>query len=412
MKNDNGILKVLQVNMWESPGRRFHGLAITPQLAQHGVISNHLVWEKDSQATNVLTFEGKATRGINQLINHIENRLSVQSMLYVNGSKMMKMSVFKQADLIHLHIIQTGFFSLGDLPKITAIKPTIWTIHGPWATTGHCFQPGNCERWKIGCGQCPDLGSNAPLRKDTTRLLFDYKRRCYSQSKFDVIVASKFMEQKLLDSPLFKGKNIHHIPFGLDLTVFHPAAGINLRKRLNIANDTLIISFRSTPLPHKGLEYIIQALTKINSNQKICLLTINTKGLIHSLSERYRIIELGTIHNNDAIIAEALAASDIFLMPSLAESFGMMAIESMACGTPLIVFDGTALSSVAFAPDVAISVPKDSEGLAKAIQKLIDNPQERLTRGRKGREIAEKFYSLDLHINRLVNLYKKVAGTI
>ncbi len=81
-------------------------------------------------------------------------------------------------------------------------------------------------------------------------------------------------------------------------------------------------------------------------------------------------MELGWIENTGTI-AEALNAADLFLMPSIAEAFGLMAIESMACGTPVIVFEGTALPETINAPECGIAVPyKDSHALARAIDEV------------------------------------------
>lgn len=400
-------MKILQINTYESPGKRFNGLAITPLLRKHGIESKHLVWEKDSQDPNVLTFGNHFTYKLNQLIAKIERKFSLQSVLFLNSSKLINMPAFKEADLIHLHIIHSGYFSLKDLAKITKLKPTVWTIHDCWAITGHCNHPGMCERWKIGCGNCPDLNINFPLLKDNTRYLFKYKQRCYKSADLELIVASKWLQSKISQSPLFENAKLHHIPFGLDLNTFHPDKGKEFREKYNIDSETLVICLRAKTGPFKGLPYIIEALKNIKTDRKICLLTLEMKGTMECFSNHFQIIDLGWIHNDDDFIAKALAASDIFLMPSIEESFGLMAIEAMACGTAIIVFDGTALPEITFAPEVGISTPKqNSVLLGEALQHLIDNPNEISERGKKGREIAEKHYSQEQHLKRIINVYE------
>jgi len=67
-----------------------------------------------------------------------------------------------------------------------------------------------------------------------------------------------------------------------------------------------------------------------------------------------------------------------------------MAVEAMACGKPVIVFEGTSLPEVTFAPDVGIAVPmRDVSALKDAVISLVENVDDRLRRGRKAREIAE-----------------------
>ena len=403
-------MKVLQVNGYESPGRRFNGLSITPLLKRYGIESRHLVWEKDTQNPEVLTFEGVGTRKINRLINRVERIASLQSMLYRNAAQMMKMPAFKEADLLHLHIIHSGYLSLSDLPKITKQKPTVWTLHDPWAMTGHCVYPFECKRWMTGCGNCPDLNTPFPLLMDTTRFLYNYKRRAYKASKFDVIVASKWMRDMVEASPLFEDVDIHQLPFGLDLNFFSPVAAPSARKRFGIPEDALVICFRAVDNEFKGLPYIIQALERVNAKQPVCLLTFNSKGLLERFASRFQLVELGWT-NDEELVRDALVASDIFLMPSIAEAFGAMAIEAFACGKPVIVFEGTSLPEVTFAPDVGMSVPmRDGEALFQALQHLIDNPSEREERGRKGRMMAELHYGDDMHARRMAEVYRAVAA--
>jgi len=402
-------MKILQINAYETPGSRFHGLASTPLLKEHGVDSQHFVWNKDTANPEVLTFNDSKTQTMQRVYRKLEDVFSLQSMIYPYGRKIMNLSEFNQADLVHLHIIHSGFFSFRHLPELTKRKPTIWTLHDPWALTGHCIHPFNCERWKTGCGNCPDLETHFPLRRDTTKFLFSYKKNAYKKSDLNIVVASKWMRQMAETSPMLENARIHQIPFGLDLDFFSPQNFSEARKRFGIPGDALVISFRAEDSPYKGLDYIIKALEKLDSKIPICLLTLSSASLVEKFSHRFQVVELGWV-NDQEIVRDVYRASDIFLMPSLAEAFGMMAVEAMACGKPTIVFEGTALPDITFAPDVGIAVPKrDADALYQALQRLIDDPEERITRGKKAREIAEKVYGEEAHVKAIVDLYRDVV---
>jgi glycosyltransferase involved in cell wall biosynthesis len=448
-------MKILQINGYESPGRRFNGLSLTPLLKARGINSTHLVWEKDTRDPSVLSLSGKSERfnrivgsvehtlslcqgfnrevrigkrtvslhkvfnlvarmslqrGLNWIVSKVERVLSLQSVLYLNSLRLRRMPVYKEADLLHLHIIHSGYLSLWALPGITRQKPTVWTLHDPWAMTGHCIYPFNCTRWQIGCGECPNLKTPLPLYTDRTDLLFKYKRHVYSKSKFDIIVASKWMLNMVQASPLFEGVPVHHVPFGLNLDFFSPTVAPNARKRFGIPDNALVICFRSEIGDFKGLPYIIEVLERISCDQPICLLTFAQKGLLDRFAYRFKLVEIGWTHDEE-LMRDALIAADIFLMPSTAEAFGLMAVEAMACGKPVISFDGTSLPEVTFAPDVGVSVPmKDAEALFHALQRLIDHPEERLDRGRKSRLIAEKHYDAETQADRLAEIYRMVAS--
>ena len=69
-------MKILQINGYESPGRRFNGLSLTPLLKARGIDSTHVVWEKDTRDPSVLSLSGKSER-FNRLIDRVKRTLSL-----------------------------------------------------------------------------------------------------------------------------------------------------------------------------------------------------------------------------------------------------------------------------------------------------------------------------------------------
>lgn len=401
-------MRVLQVNGYQSPGRRFNGLSLKPHLEALGVSSKHFVWEQDRQEDGVVSLRGKLLRKVNRLTRGVEKVLSLQSQLYSNGMHMRRMEAFREADLVHYHIIHSGFLSMQSLPAMTAEKPSLWTLHDPWAMTGHCIHPFSCQRWKIGCGQCPDLKTDFAIRHDTTALNFRLKRAAYRRSNFEILVASSWMENMVRQSPLMEGVPVHKVPFGLDLDFFKPGDQAAAKARLGIEPHRLVLCFRSVVNDFKGLQYVIEALDRLQTQVPICLLTLNDKGRIEKFKERFQVVELGWT-NDDAVMQDVYSATDLFLMPSLADSFGLMAVEAMACGKPSICFEGTALPEVVFTPEAGLAVPsRDSAALSAAMERLIGDPQERLARGERSRQLAEQHYDIRLQAQRMLDVYERV----
>ncbi|XGB27569.1 glycosyltransferase family 4 protein [Achromobacter sp. JD417] len=401
-------MRVLQVNGYQSPGRRFNGLSLKPHLEALGVSSKHFVWEQDRQEEGVVSLHGKLLRKVNRLTRGVEKVLSLQSQLYSNGMHMRRMEAFREADLVHYHIIHSGFLSMQSLPAMTAEKPSLWTLHDPWAMTGHCIHPFSCQRWKTGCGQCPDLKTDFAIQRDTTALNFRLKRMAYRRSNFEILVASSWMENMVRQSPLMDGVAVHKVPFGLDLDFFKPGDQAAAKARLGIEPHRLVLCFRSVVNDFKGLQYVIEALDRLQTQVPICLLTLNDKGRIEKFKDRFQVVELGWT-NDDSVMQDVYSATDLFLMPSLADSFGLMAVEAMACGKPTICFEGTALPEVVFTPEAGLAVPsRDSAALAAAMERLIGDPQERLARGARSRQLAEQHYDIRLQAERMVDVYERV----
>ncbi|CAO3990491.1 glycosyltransferase family 4 protein [Achromobacter mucicolens] len=379
-----------------------------PHLEALGVSSKHFVWEQDRQEEGVVSLHGKLLRKVNRLTRGVEKVLSLQSQLYSNGMHMRRMEAFREADLVHYHIIHSGFLSMQSLPAMTAEKPSLWTLHDPWAMTGHCIHPFSCQRWKTGCGQCPDLKTDFAIQRDTTALNFRLKRMAYRRSNFEILVASSWMENMVRQSPLMDDVPVHKVPFGLDLDFFKPGDQAAAKARLGIEPHRLVLCFRSVVNDFKGLQYVIEALDRLQTQVPICLLTLNDKGRIEKFKDRFQVVELGWT-NDDSVMQDVYSATDLFLMPSLADSFGLMAVEAMACGKPTICFEGTALPEVVFTPEAGLAVPsRDSAALAAAMERLIGDPQERLARGARSRQLAEQHYDIRLQAERMVDVYERV----
>ena len=236
------------------------------------------------------------------------------------------------------------------------------------------------------------------------------KRILYRASNIDIVVASRWMFNMIRQSPLLSGSRLHLIPFGLDLNVFRPSDAQEAKKQLGVFPGSVVINFRATNSEYKGLSYIKECLHRLKTNHPVCLLTFNDRGLVDEFRGRYQIIDLGWVHDEN-LAATAYNATDIFLMPSTAEAFGVMAIEAMACGNPVIVFDGTALADVTFAPRGGLSVPhRNADALLIAMERLINNPEERQQLGRNALDLARQHYDLNSHVDKMVDLYQDVIS--
>jgi glycosyltransferase involved in cell wall biosynthesis len=408
-------MNVLQVGNTDIVGRRFNGHDINLWLNAIGHHAFQCVWDKegDGEQTWELTSRTPRRDKSHKRLREYELKRGLQSLLYPYSFKLMMDGRFWSADVVHYHLIHTGFFSLFALPLLTKMKPSVWTLHDPWAMTGHCIYPFDCERWKTGCGDCPRLSTPIAVEKDSTALMWKIKRQVYRNINADIVVASKWMLNMVHESPLFASvprERIHHIPFGIDLGVFRPIDSQSARYKLGIKPDSIVICFRSMVSEYKGLPYVIECLRKLETKQPICLLTFHDKDQLTQLADRFQIIDLGWVNDQDLTV-QAYNAADIFLMPSTAEAFGMMAIEAMACGKPVITFDGTSLPEVTFAPDGGITVPQgDVSALHFELQQLIDCPEKRLQLGRNALELARRHYNFNDHAEKILKLYEEVIA--
>lgn len=412
-------MKILQINFTDLLGSRFNGRDLNTYFRQLGHDAQQCVWHKEGNDQYTWKLSQKLYRGmyyiarelLNRLFSLFEKLLSIQSLLYPWPIQLLFDKRFLSSDIVHYHLLHIGFFSLLAMPKLTSLKPSVWTIHDPWMMCGHCVHPYTCERWKDGCGECPDLNTNMPMHFDNTRYMFEKKRRILAKSNVDIVVASRYMLEMAKRSPIFTNHRIHYIPFGVDTSIFKRTDSASIRAKYNIPPNNLVISFRETDNEYKGLEYIKEVLHRLVPETypaQITLLTVNQTGLLGELREKFQLIEFGVV-TDESVMSEFYNCSDMFLMPSTAEAFGMMAIEAMACGIPVITFEGTAVSEVVFAPVGGVCVPmKDSGALLAAIDQLLKDPEERKAIGVEAYRLSRIHFDFKDHAKKLLVLYEEV----
>jgi glycosyltransferase involved in cell wall biosynthesis len=215
------------------------------------------------------------------------------------------------------------------------------------------------------------------------------------------------MQENTQKSPLLCNFPCHLIPYGIDLEKFKPNPKVESRKKFGIPSDHKVMVFRDNGYysdRFKGMKWLMEALQIYEPKEPTSLLILEDGSAFRSLAPKYNIVTPGWIDGEE--LADALSAGDVFLMPSVQESFGLMAVEAMACGTPVIVCEGTALPNVIQAPKGGLAVrARDGAAIAKAIQRLLHDKDLNETMGRQGRQIAESEYSLSLNAQRHIQVY-------
>ena len=117
-----------------------------------------------------------------------------------------------------------------------------------------------------------------------------------------------------------------------------------------------------------------------------------------------------TGHLSGEMKAAALAASDVFVLPSASENFGIAAAESLAAGVPTIVSEEVALSSDIRRYDAGVVVKRDVQQLAGAISDLLSNKEKAASLAANGRRLAEERYSQEAIGKALQELYQKIIS--
>lgn len=401
-------MNIVEVNFADLVGRIFNGYDLHMALREKGVNACQIVMDKRSESDSVKCLSKDLV--LHHQIHEFEKVNSISNLLYPYGEEMIHCREFSQADIVHYHILHNGMVSLLDYPRLMNAKKSVWTIHDPWIITGNCVHPLACDKWKRGCGGCNRINEiYFELSTDNTDFMWEQKRRIMAQVNPHIIVASEFMKRYLQESPVTEHfSDIHVIPFGVKTEKYARANCEKRERQLQVKDQKLVIGFRADQAEIKGCRYIYEALRKVGLGAKIQLVCVGNGKVPEDIKRMYRTTELGWIDEEQKIM-DFYQACDIFLMPSLAESFGMMAVEALASECAVICFKGTVLEEVTNAPECGIAVEYlSSDALASEITRLTEHPEEAIRRGRKGFGYVEAHYGFDAYVDRHIELYEEI----
>jgi len=304
-------------------------------------------------------------------------------------------------------IDQPSFFA-----SLTMDLPVVWSLHDMNPFTGGCHHAGNCELFTNHCGDCPQL--KKPGAHDDAFRFFEIKNRCYAGKNLHIVGNSEWTTAQARRSALMRhAKSFHTIPLGLDIEALRPIEKSCARQAFGIADHHFVVGFGCADFSdrNKGGELLIEALHALAGEMKITLLAFGA-GKLPGSGGRYQLIELGSI-NSPHLQSLFYSACDVFAAPSQIESFGLTALEAMACGTPVVAFQTGGLVDVVADGETGLLETKvgSAVGLHDQLDWMLQHPTERQNMGLAARQRVEKHFASTLTANRYVELYERILGS-
>jgi glycosyltransferase involved in cell wall biosynthesis len=199
------------------------------------------------------------------------------------------------------------------------------------------------------------------------------------------IAASSFTRQTLIENGI-DGAAVHVAPYGVDLQQFQPAGGFERDRQ-----GPLRLLFAGTMNQRKGIRYLVDAVSSLNTTHvelRVCGRVVDQLEIFQKLGSRVRI----TPDVTRAELIEAYQEADLFVFPSVAEGFGQVILEALACGLPVLSTTRTAaVDLVREGRDGFVIEPGQTEGIAERIEWALANRS--LLRGMReqARNRAEQF---------------------
>jgi glycosyltransferase involved in cell wall biosynthesis len=236
----------------------------------------------------------------------------------------------------------------------------------------------------------------------------------------DRVVATSPQEKEHMRSLVSQGGNIDIIPCGTNVAHFGSVNREAARQSLGIAPEEKLVLYVGRFDPRKGIETLVRAVRRSalweTGSLKLFIGGGSRPG--HSDGhERDRIEEIvaelgmqGMVHFPGRLSPEELptyyAAADVCVVPSHYEPFGLVAIEAMACGTPVVASDVGGLQFTVVSEETGLlASPKDAAAFAEAIDRILSDADWRAQLGQAARQRVQAKFSWDGVASQLGRLY-------
>lgn len=316
--------------------------------------------------------------------------------------KMLKWISKINPDIIHLHNLHCHYMNLPllfDYIKKNNI-PVVWTLHDCWAFTGWCahFDYINCEKWKTQCYHCK-LKHSYPFTWFFDRSYTLYKKKkeiVNGVSNMIIITPSLWLANKVKDSFLNRYP-IKVINNGIDLDIFKPSPS-DFKEKYNLKNEKIVLAVANGFTKNKGIDFILRLPDLLPENYVVVIVGLQGRKI-----KKFRGISIDRI-DNVYDLAKIYSAADVFINPTLEDTFPTTNIEAIACGTPVITYK-TGGSPESINQEVGVVVEKGNE---EEFVKAIKNIEKNIKISANCRMRALEYYDKNQKYEEYIEIYKKL----
>jgi len=237
------------------------------------------------------------------------------------------------------------------------------------------------------------------LGRAATCVVERYVTHLYRQ--FDMVLApSRVMVRRL--GELGIGGAVHQ-PLGIDSTVFHPhRRSRSLRRQLGLAPGTRLLVYAGRFTAEKKLDLLFDAVQRLGSPYHLLLIGggAQVPGSRHITQLPFK--------RDQRQLAHLLASCDVLVHPGDCETFGLIVLEAMACGLPVVASDGGGVAELVDQRTGILSRPDSAASLAEAIVAMYEGDMTEM--GAHARRRAQEQYDWQQVLPQLLERYSAVLA--
>ena len=318
------------------------------------------------------------------------------------------MDAFKP-DVVHLHEPHAYFVNLQPLYDYFAKRniPLVYTFHCEYAYTGKCGYAYDCERWKTGCGTCPQVREYpASFFFDFTKQMFRRKQAQWENLKKVVITTPSGWLADRVRCSFLKDRDIRVVYNGVDTkNVFYRRDTKALREEHGLTDEKIVLTVAPKLMgERKGGRWVVQ-LARQMKDENIKFIMVG----IEDMSQKFpdNVIPIARTANQHKL-AEYYSMADCFVICSDKETFSMTCAESLCCGTPIAGFCSGAPETVFLQPHAVFGTYGDLDELEKNVKLQLNAAFDR----EKLAKEMQQLYSRDSMYENFMNIYKELTNEV
>jgi glycosyltransferase involved in cell wall biosynthesis len=251
--------------------------------------------------------------------------------------RLVKRMTAQKVEAVHLHNLHEFCINLPVLFKYIKknnIK-VFWTLHDCWSFTGHCphFDAIGCDKWRTGCGSCPQKSVYPRTILDTTRFMWKVKKKCFTGIRDMTIITPSEWLAGLVRKSFLGCYPVKVINNGINTSVWTPSEsdfrtvhGIQGKMILGVAMGWGHL---------KGLDVFVELARRLPRDEYTVVLVGTDDATEKQLPEG-----VISIRRTESIkeLAEIYTAADLFVNPTRQDTYPTVNLEAIACGTPVLTF--------------------------------------------------------------------------
>lgn len=331
--------------------------------------------------------------------------------------------------IVHCFNLHGDYFDLRALSSVSTKVPVIVDLRDAWLLSGHCAHSFDCDRWKFGCGNCPDLTLYPAVGRDGTAFNWRRKRDIYAASRVYISTPSQWLMRKVEQSILAPAiVEARVIPTGVDLAIYHSGDKSAARKALHLPQDAKILLFAANHVRRnvwKDYNTLAAAIALVGNRTKVRNIHLVALGE-NSPDEKIGETQVHFVPHQDSpeAVARYYQAADVYVHAARADTFPRAVLEALACGTPVIATavggipeqikplqsPGPIAGRIYTAQEATgiLTQAGDAEGMALGIDRLLSNDPLRHQLSRNAKADAIRRFDLQTQAKGYLEWYENI----